>query len=289
MCFKLLFYRCFTVLLLSLIWLPANAEIELSFGTYTSDKPTTMVKKFRPVINALEKELEEITGEKVKIKLHISRNYQKGIEDIVSGKVDFARLGPASYIEAKHKSPGIKLIAMESKKGKKRFNGVICIRKDSEIKQLTDLRGRSFAFGNQKSTIGRYLSQALLVKNFIFAKDLKNFEYLGRHDKVAYSVANGQFDAGALKESTFKKVVKKGKSLKALVTFENITKPWVMRSNFPESLFKKIQSSLLNIRDKKALKLLKKDGFLVGSDSEYDVVRDAIKNNKEFFYSDKTL
>ena len=265
------------------ICLPAQADIMLTFGTYASDKPTTMVKKFRPILNVLEQELEALTAEKVKIKLHIARNYQIGLENIISGKVDIARLGPASYIKAKERSEGIQLLVMESNKGKKRFNGVICTRVGSKFNKIEDLQGSRFAFGNQRSTIGRYLSQSYLMKHGLYAKNFAEFSYLGRHDKVGHAVLKGDFDAGALKEGTFKKLIKKGKPLKALAEFENVTKPWVARSGLTESIREKLTAALLNITDKKALSALKKDGFLNGKDSDYNFVRRSIKNNHRFF------
>ena len=44
----------------------------------------------------------------------------------------------------------------------------------------------------------------------VFARTLSRYEYLGRHDKVGQAVASGQYDAGALSKSTFKKLVRKG-------------------------------------------------------------------------------
>ena len=52
-------------ILISLVVATAQAEINLKFGVYTSDKPTTMVKMFRPILNALEINLAEKMGEPV--------------------------------------------------------------------------------------------------------------------------------------------------------------------------------------------------------------------------------
>ena len=69
---------------------------------------------------------------------------------------------------------------MESKKGQKTFNGVICIHKTSSIKKVSELAGKRFAFGNELSTIGRYLSQLYLLNNGVKASDLGYYEYLGK-------------------------------------------------------------------------------------------------------------
>lgn len=261
----------------------AHADIVLNFGIYASDKPSEMVKKFRPVLNVLETRLSRLIDAPVIISLQVASSYKKGVDALVSGEVDFARFGPASYINAKNQDPGISIIAVESKNGSKIFNGVICVRIDSTITSVEDLKGKSFAFGDPQSTIGRYLSQAYLGENGITANELGSYQYLGRHDRVGSAVAAGKFDAGALKEGTFEKLLKKGAQLRAIAVFPNVTKPWISRRALPPRIFKALQVTLLALKDPEALKALKKDGFLAGSDEDYDRIRKAIKNNPRFF------
>lgn len=263
--------------------LTSNAEVLLNFGVYTSDKASTMVEKFRPILNVIEKELSSRLGEPVHIRTQVAKSYEKGVEDLVSGSVDFARFGPASYISAKDKNPGINILAIESKKGRKIFQGVICVRKDSPITTVAQLKGKRFAFGNKRSTIGRYLSQKYLHEHGVNAKDLSAYEYLGRHDKVAAAVSIGQFDAGAIKEGTFKKYLKKGASLRKIASFDNVTKPWIARSGLPKKVFSALHAVLIELKDPIALKALKKDGFLPGKDTDYATIRAAIRDNPRFF------
>ena len=268
---------------LVLISLPAQGEEVIKFGIYTSDKPTDVVRQFRPVLNVLENCLVSQKGQNIKIKMKVASSYEQGVEDLVKGRVDFSRLGPASYILAKKANPGISIIAVEAKKGKKVFNGVICVRKDSSIQDVTDLKGKRFAFGNERSTIGRYLSQLYLSRHGIKANDLAGYDYLGRHDKVGTAVGLGSFDAGALKESTYKKLVAKGEPLRAIAVFPNVTKPWVARQGLSDEIKNVIRICLVGMTDAKALKALKKDGFVVGQDSDYAVIREAIRDNHLFF------
>lgn len=271
------------ILLAMLVASSAQADVSLNFGLYTSDKPTAMIQQFRPILNALSKKMTTILGEKVKIKTQVSKSYELGLQSIVNGKVDFSRFGPASYIEAKRMDSGVSILAMESNKGKKVFYGIICVAKDSPIKSIEELKGKRFAFGNKSSTIGRYLSQQYLVKYNIKASDLSYYEYLGRHDKVGADVALGKFDAGALKDGTFKKMVKKGTPIRELARFPNVTKPWIARSGLPEHIHQALTQALLEMKDKKALKALKKSGFLKSNDNDYQVIRESIENNQAFF------
>lgn len=261
----------------------AHCEVILSFGVYASDKPSAMVKQFRPLLNQLEVKMAARLQEKVKIKLQIASDYEKGINAIANGDVDFSRLGPVSYIKAQKINKGILIAALESKKGTKSFLGVICVHEDSGIRKIGDLKGKSFAFGNQLSTIGRYLAQQFLVEHGISASDLSRFSYLERHDKVGAAVASKHFDAGALKESTFNKLIAKGAKLKIIGSFPNVTKPWVARSGLDPSIYNAFKESLLLTADKKALKALGKDGFVEGDDNDFSLIRRAIDNNEHFF------
>lgn len=192
-------------------------------------------------------------------------------------------MGPASYIIAHKTNPQIEVLAAESHKGEKTFKGVISVKQNSAIHSIADLKGKSFAFGNENSTIGRYLSQYYLAKHGIYAKDLATYKYWGRHDKVGAVVAIGLFDAGALKSSTYNKLLKKGAPLRKLAEFDNVTKPWVASAALNTSIKTALKKILLNIKDIQALKRLKKDGFLPATHSDYAPLRIAIEQNAEFF------
>lgn len=280
---KFAFYICLFGVILFTSTEQVHADVSLSFGLYSSDKPTSLVKKFRPILNSLEKTLSTDLQTQVSIKLSITKTYESGITALVNGEVDFARFGPASYVMASEKNPDISLLAMETKNGKKQFKGIICVHKNSTIKTVAGFKGKRFAFGDKRSTIGRYLSQQYLMERGIKARDLAAYDYLDRHDKVGYAVAQGKYDAGALKESTFKKLVKKGLPLREFASFDNVTKPWVARAGLDKKIRNALQKALLNLKDKKVLKAIKKDGFTAATNEDYAPIRHSISINKAFF------
>jgi len=258
---------------------PADAA-SLTFGVYTSDKPTAMYRKFKPILDYLEGRFKR-DGLDVGLKIKIYPSYSAALNAIVNGDVDFARFGPASYILAKERNRDIRLLAMEHKKNQKRFYGIFIVPEPSSITSLEEIKGKSFAFGDKNSTIGRYLSQAELVKAGVHEKDLANYAYLGRHDKVALAVAAGNYDAGVVKENTYKKYAA-SKGLKKIARFPNVTKPWVVRAGFDEKLFGIVQQALWELTDKNVLKNLKQDGFLPAEDDDYEFVRQGMQRSKDF-------
>jgi phosphonate transport system substrate-binding protein len=255
--------------------------MSLSFGVYQSDKATVMYRSLTPVLEALTASMESALGRPVDIKLTIFQSYEDGIESLARGQVDFVRFGPASYITAKARQSDIELIAMETESGDKRFKGLIIVQKESPIRTIADLRGKRFAFGDPNSTIGRYLVQAELIKAGITGKDLKEFQYLSRHDTVVKAVEIGDFDAGSVMQQTFEKANAKG-TLRVLASFDNVTKPWVARKGLERSTFEAIQAGLFALKDPGVLKELKITGFVPTSDDEYRLVREGMKLAEEF-------
>ncbi len=258
------------------------SALELSFGLYASDKASTLVTQFRPILNQLEAKLSRKLKTNVKIRMQIAKNYQIGVQELVEGKVDFARFGPASYVQAKAQNPRLDILAMESNQGTKFFNGVICVNANSNIFTVSDLKGKNFAFGSQRSTIGRYLSQSYLADHQVTVAKLNNYKYLGRHDKVAAAVAQGLFDAGAVKESTFLKMRRKGLPLRIIAKFKNTTKPWIASATLKPEIKAALSQSLLSLKDPAALAALKKDGFLPGKDQDYQAIRIAMQDERFF-------
>jgi phosphonate transport system substrate-binding protein len=279
----------FTALLLLLPPSPAGDHktaddkqvVQLEFGVYQSDKATVMYRKLNPVLEWMQDDLEARLKRSVDIHLTIFKTYENGIESLAKGQIDFVRFGPASYITAKKQSDGIQLIAMELENGEKRFQGVIAVKQDSAIKSLADLKGKRFAFGDQNSTIGRYLAQAELVKANVHSKDLASFAYLGRHDTVARAVELGDFEAGSLAFNTFEESRAAGK-LRALCTFENVTKPWIARVGLDPAIVAALHDSLVSLKDAAVLKELKISGFANATDAEYAFVREGMKRADEF-------
>ena len=261
---------------------PGTNAVQLVFGIYTTDKPSEVVKETRPALDALEQAATDALGKPVKVKMNVATSYEVGLQNLLDRKVDFAKFGPATYVLARRAQPGLHLLAMESSKGEKTFNGVIAVHADSDIKAIRQLAGKRFAFGNAQSTIGRYLSQLHLHENGIDATNLASFVYLDRHDLVGSEVGAGNYDAGALKESTFKKQVAAGVPLRALDTFPNVTKPWVAHEGLDPELVAALRTALLGLDDPKALAALGKDGFLPSEDADYERIRESMDDNPLF-------
>ena len=60
--------------------------LHLSFGIYQSDKATEMYRKFTPVIEAIQSDVEKRLGRPTDIEMQIYKTYEDGIEALCKGK-----------------------------------------------------------------------------------------------------------------------------------------------------------------------------------------------------------
>lgn len=265
----------------------AASPIALSFGLYTSNKPSTMIRNYRPIVDRIQHRLAAKLGNPVKIRIQLASDYEQGIQHLASGKVDFSRFGPAAYIEARASNPGLQILALESVGDSEESIGLIVTRLGSNLANVAELEGQSFAFADQQSTVGRYLAQRFLLENGITSRSFSRYDYLGRHDTVGTSVAAGNFSAGAMDESTFYRLKRDGVELRELARFAAISHPWIARSGLSDEVFNALRECLLEMRANSAIDSLELVGFEPGSDASFAGLRSAIRNNFRFFTGPK--
>jgi phosphonate transport system substrate-binding protein len=271
----------FCTLLGSLGPLAAQEAAHLTLGLYSFKQSTAVYKQFQPVAQALGRSLTAHLERPATVELQVMKTYEECFEAFLAGKVDFVRFGPASYVLAKRRDAHLELLAAEREDS--RGVGAIVVRDDSPFTSVKDLIGKRFAFGDQQSTIGRYLSQAELVRNGITGNKVAAFQYLDRHDIVFKAVELGDYDAGALHMETFKELnAKATKKLRVLYSFDNAPKPWIARSGLDETVVSALRSSLLELDDPTALKALKVPGFAATTDAEYTDIRKGMELSEKF-------
>jgi phosphonate transport system substrate-binding protein len=233
-----------------------------------------MYQLYQPFIDYLN----ETTPYQFEIKL--SRVYQDTIDRLGNGDIVIASCGPASYVKAREKYDVKPIVRALSKNGKPYYRGIIIVRQDSPIKNLSDLREKSFAFGQAWSTAGHILPEYYLLKANIKLKDLKHYDFLRHHDSVANAVLKGQFDAGAVKDIIAYKYQKEG--LRFIFMTDPIpTVPIVVRADAPQEMVKSVKNALLNLNpgdQNHQRKMAQWDeefkyGFTEALDSDYDSIR----------------
>jgi phosphonate transport system substrate-binding protein len=242
------------------------------FGSVAMEIHAAMHKRLKPLTQYLSDKL----GQPVSLKL--SPNMGAAINEVADKKVTFAYLTPVAYLKA-HKKGNAKIVAKTVTKGKASFQLMIVVKKDSPIKTVADLKGKTFAFGDKKALLQR----ATVVGAGMKMEDFSEYKFIGHYDNIARAVMNGDFDAGILKDTKAFKWEKKG--LRILAASPDLP-PYNIAANgdVSDELLAKLKKAFLDLDPKnpKHLKIIKSvsskyDGFAATNDAEYDVVRKLIK------------
>jgi len=161
---------------------------------------------------------------------------------------------------------------------------VIITGKDSKIENLSDLKGKAFAFASTKSTSGNLLPRYLLADAGIHLRDLgeyKNFDY---HDSVVKWILRGKYDAGAVRKDVVEKYLPLG--LRVIALSDKIpTSPIVIGPKTSFVIAEKVKSDLSKLSEtEKGRVVLKKldpgfrGGFVNAKDSDYEGIRKLIND-----------
>lgn len=264
------------------------AEV-INFGVIPLQSPAIMIQKFTPLANYLSKEVG------VPFKLMIGKDYQATMDDIGKNAVQVAYLTPTTYPKAERQNPdaAVHPIVKFKEGGKATYRSAVIVRAGSPIKNISELKGKKFAFGSEQSTSSHLMPRSMLIAAGIdVPKDLQEIKFTGSMGNVANAVAAGMMDAGGLQETVAEQNEKQGR-VKILARSGDIPQfPICVNKHLSKELVSKIEAALLKLDSgtPEALKILTSiDDKLTGSEksvsADFDIVREMIlKLYGEDFY-----
>lgn len=254
---------------------PSSEKRVLRVGLVPNQAPDKMKAKYEP----FKKYLSEKLG--VEIELFVASNYAGVVEAMANDKLDMAYFGGLTYVQAKKRAaihPIVTDVDSETKTTK--YYSLIITPVDSQIKQLTDLKGKTFAFGDVSSTSGSLYPRFMLDKAGLkVPDDFANVIYTGKHDATALAVENGKVDAGGLEGRILNKLIQEGKidrtKIRILAKSDPIEGyPWVVSDKLDKELEKKIVEAFLNMSDQDLLKLMKAERFEKVTADDYKYIEE---------------
>jgi phosphonate transport system substrate-binding protein len=145
--------------------------------------------------NAFTAFLEERSG--ILCEPVITESYSQLIRSIAENKVDFAWLSPLGYITAAQVAD-TRVLLKAVRNEQPFYWSVILVRKDSGLKNLGDLKNRSFAFTHLGSTSGYVVPMSSLLDEGVDPdRFFSEIVYAGGHSAVIRMILDGKVDAGA--------------------------------------------------------------------------------------------
>ena len=270
------------ILLAALGGQPALAQSSLHLALTPSQKPTDLMVAGEAFGAALGK----LVG--VPIRVTVASDYAAVVEALRNRTADLAFVHPAGYVLANREAKAM-IVAKDQWHGNTSYTSRIYVRKESGLKTLEELRGKTIAFVDPSSTSGYVYPMVMLIeKGLVQNKDpktfFKEFVFSGSHDAGLQALLNGHVDAFASFDQAREQYLKDPAEREKLIYIaESAPIPEggiCARDGLDPALVAKVRAALLSMKGPTYAPVLKAlydiDGFEPAEDREYEPVRAAM-------------
>lgn len=278
--------------LLAILLSPAvNAEVcenpvRLRFSFVPQGNVRSTTEAFQPLIQHINK----LVGKPVVIVPPSS--YNSVIEGLLSGTIDFALLGPASYVAAKQADPGITAFASFSRisgafdTSGSSYHSLLIAKSNAPFHDIPSLHGATLALTDPKSTSGAVVPRYDFPKSS--GQSLESFfgkiVYAGDHFHAAQAVLNKEVDVAFVASSNLSDLVRDGKvraeDFRVIWRSQPLPlDPFVYRKQLCAPLRNKLIEVFLKdgLKDNKTFfNKFHSKYFIPASDADYRIVRELL-------------
>lgn len=210
------------------------------FGVIPRYNPVIMYQNYQPIMDYLTRSTP------YRFELKLARDYPEVVEHLRTGVTQVASLGDVTFAAASHGFGARPILRPKSREGHPDYHSLIVVRRESPLRDVSELKGKRFAFGNAHSTSGNLIPRLFLHKKGVALDDLGSYVNLTTHTDVARAVLKGQYDAGAVKDVVAYRYQELG--LRVLAKSDPIPAvPIAVRSDAPSALVDAIKKALLAV------------------------------------------
>lgn len=239
-------------------------------GVFPRRNATETSKLFMPLVTYLGERLGR------EVKLVTSRNFDTFGKDVAEQRYDLVHYNQYQYIRS---AATYKVIAHTQEFGKNAVAGVIFVRKDSGITEVSQLRGRTVIFGGSKDAMLSYIApRYLLMQAGLRESDFKTkFAVNPQNALVAlyYKQADAAGGGDVVVDQPVIKSAINIQDVRILTSTEPLLfLPWAVKRSMQPKLAQSIQSLLLDLENNEAgrqvLKSAIMSGIGIAEDKDYD-------------------
>jgi len=258
----------------------AQAVADITLGIFPRRPVAATHKAFKPLREHLEKQLGE------PVHLVVPKDFKAFWDGVEKKQFDLVHYNQYHYIKS-HKELGYEVIVANEEFGNKQIAGALTVRKDSGIKTVADLKGKTILFGGGKKAMGSYIAPTAILKTaglnegkdytVKFAKNPPS-AVIGVYNKAASAAGSGNVVVRI--NAVTKKI--NADDIVILAESDQFTQlPWAVKSDMPPAKVKKIQDVMVglkaNAQGQEILKAAKVTGFYPVSDNDFAKVREMTK------------
>lgn len=248
------------VLVIPFLVLAQNNDISVKVGVLAKRGPEICIEMWKPLVQHLTSEISGFSFEVIPL------DFEEVYPAVERGEVDFVLTNSSFYVgmEVKYGAERIATLKNLREGGAYTiFGGVIfCLADRTGIKDISDLKGKSFMAVDETSLGGWHMAwRELKTEGIDPYRDLTNLQFGGTHDAVVYAVRDGKVDAGTVRTDTLERMAAEGKI--DLETFHIINQqetegfPFIHSTRlYPEWPFAKVKHTSAELALKVAIALL---------------------------------
>ena len=168
----------------------ASAQtLKLGVGMFQPDREKNDAT-YRPLAQYLSVKLKR------PVELRTVDSWEGLAKSLANGETDMALMGPWGYVLANNEA-GAQAVSTILYDDKPEYFAIIVTHPQSGINNISDLRGKSFAFGDKGSTSGYLIPRYFfMTQGIVPEKYFKKVLYT-KHQAIETQVAQGVLDAGA--------------------------------------------------------------------------------------------
>jgi len=248
-------------LLISFYSLSSYSKEIITIGTIDTE-PKEKIYKFQAIADYLQEKFNE---KNIHFDVEIPKDINNAINLINNNKLDIFVDSIYSTIEVQKKSD-ISILAKRWKKGIEDYRSVVFVKKNSNLNNLADLKGKTIAFEDEFSTSGYFIPKKVMELQGLKVsqdgkKDSINYDYSRSEENTFAWVIYSKVVAGVTDDKTFqsydnnmfKIIYKSGLIPRHLVSFSNKINPQ-LRDEILDILY----SMDTNDKGKESLKVFSK-------------------------------
>ncbi|HLT04676.1 MAG TPA: putative selenate ABC transporter substrate-binding protein [Pseudomonas sp.] len=220
----------------------AQAAEVLRVSAIPDEAPTELLRKFKPLGAYLEQQLG------MPVKFQPVSDYAAVVESMASDRIDLAWLGGFTFVQLHLKDPEARPLVQREQD--EVFTSKF-VTANPQVQSLSDLKGKTFAFGSISSTSGSLMPRYFMLQDGIVPEEhFSRVAYSGAHDATAAWVQAGRADAGVLNASVWDKLVDSGKVDTGKVRVFATTPTyfdynWTVRGGLDAELAERIKAAFL--------------------------------------------
>ncbi len=178
---------------------------KIRFGVEPFEDPSKLTPAAEALADGISKQLD------CPVELTITEDYSAEVLAMENGKLDIGMFGPLGYVFASKRADAEALASFGDAEGKlSTYTAGIWVPKDSDIKSIEDLKGKSLALGSPGSTSGDALPRQAIKDAGLAEKDVK-IDYAGGHPEALLALTNGKVEAAEINSQQLAVATEEGK------------------------------------------------------------------------------